>query len=221
MTTEALDTIFTFIAKNYQFIISVLLNLFIAYHIYFLSKKLSFQAKFNKKNETQKILNKHLYNIKKEGLNSTVYLVNIDRYYKDYPNGKEKRFQGYTDLKAEIKDTRFDGVEFFSESPIYLYKNEKGILSREANERGQKIKAFPVSIVPYEWIEGVDLYGDEFSFSPLIFCKFKTISFFWKKFLFLKYPYNRTIYYTQNPHYDASDFHSMEFLPLNESIDNF
>ena len=87
-----------------------------------------------------------------------------------------------------IKDTPFISS---------LYKNKKGKLSLKGDNKAKVYNAFPVSTTPYEWIECIDLEGDEYSYVPLIYCHFKgkTNWKFWKRLLFFRYPYKQMNYY--------------------------
>lgn len=155
------------------------------------------------------------------GKNREVYLVNIDRYFKDYPSNKQKRFKGYSHIKAEIKSTRFDGIEFFAEMPFEIYKKKNGKLSQRGEGSEKAFVAFPVGIVPYEWIEYVDLEGDEYGCVPLFYCYFagKTNWKFWRRLLSFGYPYKKMIYYRLSEVYhEASDPADMKYRLINELI---
>ncbi len=192
---------------NVASILGVLVSGFTAYHVYFLSKKISNRAKLEHKEKVKQQVENHIGRIHREGLNSEVYLVNINRYFKDYPSNKEKRFEGYSHLKAEIKATRFDGIEFFSTMPVQVYKKHDGKLSLKGEESDKFCVAFPVGVVPYEWIDYIDLEGDEYAYVPLFFCHYKARSNwnFWKRLLFLKFPYKRILYYKENKNYTEGD----------------
>ena len=74
-----------------------------------------------------------------------------------------------------MKTARFDGIEFFcgikevfkTPDSNLTFNNQNGETTHE------KIKVFEVGLIPYEWIEYVDLRGDEHGFIPLFFCHFK------------------------------------------------
>lgn len=138
-----------------------------------------------------------------------VYLVNIDRYFRDYPFGKEKRFKGYTDIRVDIKTTRFNGIEFFCAMPREVYQRKDGALSFKGTYDEKVFNVLPVGIVPYEWIEHIDSEGDEYSNGPLFYCYFKgrTGWNFWKRLLFFGYPYKKLIYYrlSENQDHNRND----------------
>lgn len=200
-------------------IIGILVGIFIAYHIYYLSKSIDYKQKLKHKEEIRKKANKILGRIRNENVNSEVYLINIDRYYKDYPQNEEKR-GAYSHLKAEIKTTNFRGVEFFSISPISLYRKNNGNLTKKEIQNSEVLNAFPVSTVPYSWIEDIDPTGDEFNGCPLFFVKYKGRSFwgFWKRFGLYKHPYSKTDYYELNPNYKKTQPSFMKYRLIEEKI---
>ena len=218
---ELFNTIVSWFSKNYGWLISFLIQGFIAYHIFFLSKRLSNRARLGHKEKIKQKAEDLLSEIHRKKLNSEVYLVNINRYFKDYPSNKEKRFEGYSHIRAEIKSTRFDGIEFFSSMPVEIYKKPRGEFSFKGKREEKVFNAFPVSVVPYEWIEHIDLEGDEYAYVPLFYCYFKgkTNWKFWKRLKFFGYPYKRTVYYRESEVYnEGNDPPDMKYRLIYESI---
>lgn len=208
---------------NYGWILSLIIQSFIAYHIFFLSKRLSAGAKLEHKEKIKQQAETILSEIHKKGLSSKVYLVNINRYFKDYPSNEEKRFAGYSHIRADIKTTRFDGIEFFEEMPREVYKKEGGQFSFEGNKKDKLFNVYPVGVVPYEWIEYIDSEGDEYGYVPLIFCNFngRTHWKFWRRLLFFGYPYKKILFYKLNDVYDKNnDPYSMKYTYIPEKISN-
>lgn len=209
---KLINKITEWLSQNYDWLISLIIEGFIAYHVFFLSKKLSNKTKLKHKEKVKQKTEKLLSKIFRQKLSNEVYLVNINRYFKDYPSNKEKRFEGYSHIRAEIKSTRFDGIEFFSSMPVEVYKNSNGKLSFKGEKKEKAYNAFPVGVVPYEWVEHVDIEGDEYGGVPLFYCYFKgkTNWKFWKRLLFFGYPYKRTLYYRESDTYregcDPADF---------------
>jgi len=81
-----------------------------------------------------------------------------------YPNGGC--------LMAEIKESRFEGVGFFwGNTDIYLTKNKKFSKSKRHNKL--YYNAFDIGVIPYEWIESIELNGDDYNSCPQIYCHFK------------------------------------------------
>ena len=205
------------LSENSIGVLQIIIGGFIAYHVFFLSKQLSNKAKLEHKERIKK---------KAEELKSgkEVYLVNVKRYFKDYPSNKERMFSGYSHIKAEMKTTRFDGIEFFCGIKEIYRKPDGGLTLNSKSEKTaqEKIKVFEVGVIPYEWIEYVDLRGDEHGFVPLFFCYFKGKRY-WKislkRHLPFGYPYKEIIYYRESEVYhEGSDPIDMKFRFIDEPV---
>ena len=205
--------------ENLIGILQIIIGGFIAYHVFSLSKQLTNKEKL----EHRKRIKKKLEKLK---LGEEVYLINVKRYFKDYPFNREKIFSGYSHIRAEMNTTRFNGIEFFC-GIKEIYKKSDGSLtlnSKYKKTTQEKIKDFEVGVIPYEWIEYVDLQGDEYGFVPLFFCYFKGRRY-WRKslkyFLPFGYPYKKIIYYkiSENYHKDNNS-DDMKFSFINEPISN-
>ncbi|MEI8249521.1 MAG: hypothetical protein WCG07_03455, partial [Candidatus Taylorbacteria bacterium] len=67
-----------------------------------------------------------------------------------------------------------------------------------------------VGIVPYEWIEYIDSSGDEFSYRPQFFAKFKGLN---------KTPYKYLAYYIKSDIYrEGNDPWDMQWRSININI---
>lgn len=206
---------------NLGWVIGIAIEIFIAYHLFFLSKKLSDRARLGHKEKIRQKAEELLSEIYRKKLTGEVYLVNINRYFKDYPSSKRKRFGGYSEIKAEIKAIRFDGIEFFSGMPVEIYKKANKELSFVGKNKEKIFNAFPVGVVPYEWIEHIDLDGDEYTCCPQFYCHFKarTNWNFWKRLLFFGYPYKRTVYYRESEvYYEGNDPPDWKYRRIQEHI---
>lgn len=218
---ETLNTITNWFSENYGWAISLLIQGFIAYHVFYLSRKLSNRARLEHKEKIKQKTEELLSEIHRKKLNSEVYLVNINRYFKDYPSNKEKIFEGYSHIKAEIKSTRFDRVQFFCSMPEEVYRKSDGKLSFKGEAKEKIFNVFPVGVVPYEWIEYVDLRGDEYGYVPLFYCHFKgkTNWNFWKRLKFFGYPYKNLVYYRESEVYhEGNDPADMKYRFVDEPI---
>jgi len=208
--------------SKYNWIISLVIQTIIAYHVYALSQKISNKSRLEHKEIIKKIADELLSKIRSKRLNCEVHLVNINRYFKDYPSNTEKRFESYSHIRAEIKSTRYDGIEFFAESPREVYQKPSGKLSFKGGRKDRVVfNAYPIGIVPYEWIEHIDINGDEFAYVPQFFCyyKGKTHWEFWKRLLFYGYPYKKLIYYRLNESYDENrQPDEMKYIYVDEPI---
>lgn len=181
--------------SDYLSIASLLVTGFIAYHIYFLSKSLKFSDKMHHRKSIRESVDLIMYQIRK-GINSEVELMNVSRYLTDYPNNNDETGKGYTYLRAELRGKTFEGVEFFSEMPRELYVNKKGKYTFNKTKSKAGFNAYPVGLIPYEWIEFIDLEGDEYKYVPQFYVEFKGIE---------KFPYKSVSYYKLNDNYDKSN----------------
>jgi hypothetical protein len=128
-------------------------------------------------------------------------LVNVRRYEEDYLAPNEKNRHGYVELRAELKAVRFNGVEFFERMPQPAYYDESENLTlRETGTPAFNV--YPVGLVPYTWIEFVDIRGDEFRYSPIFYVQFKGKS---------KYPYSHITYYKKHDRSDRQEPYDYQF----------
>ncbi len=155
-------------------IFSIIISTFIAYHIFFLSKRLSMRDKL----AHQKIINEYISRLKSEIYSkkrcSRVYLVDADVYEKYYPNNDNK-FGRYSHIRGEIKDAFFNGIEIITET-INVVQDTEGKYIRCSNEKlteNNKMKAIKVGIIPYDWVIDINLKGDDTNGSALIYCYFR------------------------------------------------
>lgn len=204
-----------YLLTNIFEIAGIAISVFIAYHIFFLSKRISNSSKLEHKekvkNSAQIILNK----IQRENLRSKVYLVNSNRYFKDYPGNQEKLVSGYSHIRAELKAVRYNGIEFFCSMPEQGYFTRDGKITLNSDGNKEAFLIYQVGIVPYEWIEHVDPEGDEYGYVPLFYCKFKGNIYWkswWRKILPFGYPFKESCYYKESDVYhEGSDPKDMKW----------
>lgn len=218
-----MSLVYSWIIKNYQWLTEVSVGAFVAYHLYYLSKRVTGREKLEHKERIKVKADELCLKIAKEGLRSKVYLVNINRYFTDYPSNSEK-IKGYSIFSSEIKTTRYDGVEFFSSLPKGVYKRPDGQLTFKDLGEGKKVyTVIPVGVVPYDWIDFVDLEGDEFGYTPIFFVHFKgkVLWSWWRKFIPFGSPYIKIVYYRRSETYRKGiDPRDMEWIPFYESVQN-
>lgn len=198
-----ISSICVWLQENYQWIINLIFTGFITYHVYILSKKTGTKEKLIHQEKIKKESEDLAYEKYNKNLRKKVYIVNVDTYEKDYPDGENSH------IHAEIKFTRFNGVQFFCSMPVGLYKRLDGELSFKSEGNKQLCNVYPVGLVPYEWIELIDPNGDEFSHHPLFYCKFKG-----KK----NSPYKEINYYVESKHYQKSDPFDMKYKIIDRKI---
>lgn len=204
-----------YLIENGIEILGILISIFIAYHISFLSRGLSNQARLEHKEKVKKVADELVHKIHTRGLRNKVYLVNTNRYFKDYPGNQEKLVSGYSHIRAEIKASRYNGLQFFCSMPEQAYLNTKGNISLKGSEAEKVFLVYPVGLVPYEWIEHIDPDGDEHGWVPLIYCKFKGNIYWkswWRKLIPFGYPYKELMYYRKSEVYrEGNDPKDMEW----------
>jgi len=207
---------------NYQWLIGTIIGIVIAYHVYFLSKKLTARDRLEHKERIKARADEIINDIEKNDLRRKVLLVNVNRYFKDYPSNVEK-VSGYSVIAGEVKATRHDGVEFFCSSPRAVYRGKDGRLSFSClSDKEKAMTVFPVGVVPYDWIVHVDPEGDEFDYYPIFYTKFRGSVYWswWRRMIPFGYPYSRLVYYRISDHYqDGSDSFNMKYIQVHDKID--
>lgn len=182
-------------------IIGIVVGGFIAYNVYFLSQRLNLKDRLSHKDGIIKRVEPLLQAINK-GRSNAVELINVKRYLKDYPQNNELNRHGYTYTKGELKALRFDGAELFC-GVRELYKRPDGSFTLKAEDGAirENHNTLEAGVIPYEWIEYVDIRGDEFSYRPQFFVRYKGLE---------KSPYKYLSYYVQSDTYhegsDPMDF---------------
>lgn len=172
LLVQIAKTVCVWIANNYQWVIGLFLQAFIAYHVFYLSKRLTVRDKLIYKDKIRKQLDEHLVEIETRGINRKMVLVNS----RHVGNREKKNAEAY----GEIKTTRSDGVEFF------------GFIDQD--NKGENV--YVVYLLPYENIEYVDLRGDDMDWLPQIICRFKGIKGTpWKE---IRYYKNSSTYHKGN-----------------------
>ncbi|MDR3526618.1 MAG: hypothetical protein P4L57_05015 [Rhizomicrobium sp.] len=133
--------------------------------------------------------------------------MNAKMYPNRYLGENKKTRHGYPYLGAELKATRFDGLEFFDEV-VALYRKGNGDLTLTEAQETERLSenAFAVGVIPYEWIEFVDVRGDEFSYRAQFFTNFSGPG---------KSPYKYIRYYRKSDTYhEGSDPADMQWVSL-------
>jgi hypothetical protein len=186
----------SWILNNLIGITGIMVGGFIAYHVYFLSRRLDLKDKLSHKDVIRRTVEPILHKIN-GGISSKCELVNVKKYLTHYPHSNDENRHGYTYFGGELKALRFDGIEFFcGVKELYKTKNGNFTLEKDANEK-QDSNVFEVGIIPYEWIEHIDPRGDEFSYRPQFFAQFKGLH---------KTPYRYLTYYIKsNTYHEGSD----------------
>lgn len=170
-------------------IVGIGLGTFVAYHVYSLSKQQTFRERFTRRESIQKQLDEQIYKIR-NGISSKVEIINIAKYDTHYPADNTENHHGYTYLGAELKSYHFAGVEFFCEI-ISAYKiNDTTYSKKPTGDEATSTNIFMTGVIPYEWIESVDLRGDDTSYRPQFYTHYLGLK---------KSPYKNFRYYVKHP----------------------
>ncbi len=207
-----------YLLTNIFEIVGIVISVFIAYHIFFLSKRISNSSKLEHKEKVRSITQDLLNKIHKDNLRSKVYLVNSNRYFKDYPRNQERLVSGYSHIRADVKAVRYNGIEFFCSMPEQGYFTKDGGITLNPEGNAKAFSVYQVGVIPYEWIEYVDPEGDEYGYIPLFYCKFKGSIYWkswWRKILPFGYPFKELSYYKESDVYrEGSDPKDMKWSPV-------
>ncbi len=217
-----LRSILRWVSENYDWAIVLVVQIFIAYHVFFLTRKLSNRARLEHKEKIRQQVEAMLAEIRSKQSEGKVHLLNVSRYFRDYPSGREKLFGGYSGISGYLKSLRFDGIEFFGGEILEVYRGSDGRLSFKGQKEARVFNAYPVGIVPYEWIEYIDSRGDEYGYLPLFFVHFKGKRYWkkpWKRFFPIGYPYRRIVYYRESERYrEGNEPPDMKYMLIDEPI---
>ncbi|HEY5587982.1 MAG TPA: hypothetical protein VIK86_03395, partial [Candidatus Paceibacterota bacterium] len=152
-------------------IIGIIVGGFIAYHLFFLSRKINLKEELNHRSKLKRDIEPLLIKIR-SGISSKVELINVKKYRTHYPDSNNLDVDGYTYIGAELKALKFDGVEFFCGIKD-AYRNSDGKLTlQKENAVKQDFNIYEAGVIPYKWIEHIDIDGDEYSYRPQFFVKF-------------------------------------------------
>lgn len=186
----------TWLSNNIIGIIEIIISGIIAYHVYYLSRRINLKGKLSHKDYIRKQVEPILQKIG-QGINRKSELINEKKYLKYYPHNNSLDRHGYTYMAAELKSLRFDGVEFFCGiKEVYKKQNGKFTTDKENGLKPEEYNVLEAGIIPYAWIEHVDPHGDEFSYRPQFFVKFKGIE---------KSPYKYLRYYVESDTYNKDN----------------
>lgn len=197
------------LANNAIGLLGAFASIFTAYHVFFLSRRLGLREKLQHKSQIVAQVEPLLAQMA-SGRRRKVELVNAKVYPNHYLGTNTKTRHGYPYLGAELKATRFDGLEFFCEV-VAVYQKENGDLTLKEGTDAERLEknAFAVGVMPYEWIEFVDSRGDEFSYRPQFFTNFSGPK---------KSPYKYIRYYRESEVFhegsDPADMKWVSFEPV-------
>src|ERR1700680_224638 len=160
------------LAENVVGIIGIIVSAFIAYHGFFLSRRISSRQRLEHKKTISAIIEPIIRKID-QGTARKVEIVNVRKYPEKYLGDNTRDRHGYSYLGAELKALRFDGVEFFcGVSQVFQKRDGRFVVEKPKDGAKMEWNVFEVGVIPYEWVEFVDPRGDEFSYRPQFFTYF-------------------------------------------------
>jgi hypothetical protein len=177
-------------------VLGILVGAFIAYHLYFLQKRISFSAKMRSIEKVRNKVNDELLDNNHRNVSSEVIIVNTLRYKNGYEGDNNLSLRrGYMEQRVAMKAGRYDGVEFFEAMQRQAYYDKKGRLTLKHTDN-EAFGVYTVGFVPYGWIEFVDWRGDEFYSVPLFFVKYRGL---------FREPFKQYRYYKRSDMADDGD----------------
>lgn len=203
---DVICVIYDYIIINFIWVLTILIQWVIAYHVYYLSKKIWIDERLQHEQTVSSSIRYIRWDSYK-GIDSSeffreVLLVNKDNYYTKYPDNEHSIFSAHTHEKVELMGLSFDWVECIMKVEE-LYETNWGNLSFIKRKWSKPITALKVWIVEYNNIYHIDQEWDEFSYRPKIFC-----SYIWDtrwyiklrrlRLTRLKTPFIRYRYYKKN-----------------------
>lgn len=187
-------------------ILGIIISIFIAYHIFYLSKKISFTNKIKHAQKIREIVERLLSDNSLVGWKTQkVEIINVKKYFKDYPFTNKKNKHGYTYLGAELKQFRYDGVEFFCGiEEVYINSDKKYSLIKKNGYNKCENNIFKVGIIPYDWIKYIFIDGDmSTGYEPQFFVNFIGQN---------KEPYKYFTYYLSGDSDKINDFKEINII---------
>jgi hypothetical protein len=142
-------------------------------------------SRFPKKNETEIV--SHRLEMKKQfidafGLNAQFKLENSPeiiirdlKRLKEYPNEKQRKgISAY--FKVELRGLYYNGIEVYLGLPSEFIYEECSKSWRKPNKKETGEPVYLIGRIPFDFIERLDMDGDEYGGEPHVFCKFSNNS---------------------------------------------
>lgn len=154
-------------------ILSVLVSIFIAYHIYSLQKNLSVGQRLRRAKDIRQETTIILREIWGNKRSCKATLINTRHYPDNYEvDNSLDHPDGPTLLGVELKSVGYRGVEFICGMAKQVYHRDDGSVTLK-NTGEKAFRVFEVGTVPYDWIEHMDPEGNEYRHAPAYFVNFK------------------------------------------------
>jgi hypothetical protein len=179
--------------------LGTVVGVIVAVLIFKLERRLSFRDKLAHREAVQLQVDKLLRRIS-EGERRKVY-----------PHNNEENRYGFTYQGAELKGYSYDGVEFFN-SIQEAYYDQAGEITLKETEKKVRFPLYETGVIPYKWIEHVDIMGDDTSYRPQFYTHFNGTVGNRGKY---RVPYKTHRYFKRNQRFDKkTNPYEMEFIEV-------
>lgn len=143
--------------------------------LYRLGRRLDFRSRMRRWDELRDTVNT-LFIERRSELHDVI-LMNSKRYEKDYEGGNDANRHGYIMGKGELLGPRHNGVELICKV-LETWTDSSG--RRTLRKPGKKSEGwtkarnvFEVGLVPWEYIEHINLHGDEYRAEVIFYVRYK------------------------------------------------
>lgn len=143
--------------------------------LYRLGRTLDFRSRMRRADELASTLNTLFAEVQTEL--HDVIVINAKRYERDYDGGNDANRHGYVMTKGELLGPRHNGVELICRV-VETWTDRAG--KRTARKPRRLVGAwtksenvYEVGLVPWEYIEHINLHGDEYRNEVLIYAQFR------------------------------------------------
>lgn len=154
-------------------IATLLVGTVISVVLYALGRRLDFRSKMRRWDDLHTTVNS-LFIERRDELHDVI-LMNAKRYEKDYDGGNNANRHGYIMSKGELLGPRHNGVELICDTvATWTNSNGRRTLRRPrpwAKNRTRAENVYEVGFVPFEYIDHINLHGDEYRAEVIFYVK--------------------------------------------------
>jgi len=152
-------------------VVTLVLGTVVSVVLYVLGRRLDFRSRMHRWDELRATARRLLPEVSDDHVPEVV-LINARRYEREYDGGYSTNRHGELQLKAEFFAVRHNGIEFFCEPPRATWLDAGGRRTlRETSRRAPN--TLTAGFVPFEYVEHINLDGDEYRGKPIFYVRFK------------------------------------------------
>jgi hypothetical protein len=150
-------------------IATFLLGAALSVGLFLLGKRLDFRSRMRRAEE----LSQTVSGLVRAGGDELrdVILMNARRYERDYDGGNDTNRHGSVMAKAELLGVRHSGVDLVCDV-VQNWFDSRGRRTLKATSRPAP-NILRVGLVPFEFIEHINIHGDEFRAEPIFYVRYK------------------------------------------------